>query len=119
MAAGIVSHQKMPKPARPASNRATNAFLNTRRSIIEAHIVHASMKQNRGRTPELNLAGFPRVSGINPTCYCCKIDANREKTMSKTHVRLATLAIAAGFAFAGPAFADMMKVTLDSKSEVP
>src|ERR1700704_4230778 len=32
---------------------------------------------------------------------------------------LATLAIAAAFAFAGPAFADKMKATLDGKSEVP
>jgi hypothetical protein len=32
---------------------------------------------------------------------------------------LAALALGAAFAFAGPAFADKMKVTLDSKSEVP
>ncbi|WP_375414099.1 CHRD domain-containing protein [uncultured Bradyrhizobium sp.] len=39
--------------------------------------------------------------------------------MSKTKVTLATLAIGATFAFAGPAFADKMKATLDGKSEVP
>src|SRR6266481_3114013 len=32
---------------------------------------------------------------------------------------LAALALAAAVAFAGPAFADKMKATLDSKSEVP
>ena len=32
---------------------------------------------------------------------------------------LATLALTAAFAFAGPAFADKMKVTLDGKQEVP
>jgi hypothetical protein len=37
--------------------------------------------------------------------------------MSKTI--LATLALGAAIAFAGPAFADKMKATLDGKSEVP
>ena len=39
--------------------------------------------------------------------------------MSKTRTMLATLALGATFAFAGPAFADKMKATLDGKSEVP
>lgn len=39
--------------------------------------------------------------------------------MSTTRTRLATLALGAAFAFAGPAFADKMKVTLDGKAEVP
>ena len=39
--------------------------------------------------------------------------------MSKTKVTLATLAIGAAVVFAGPAFADKMKATLDGKSEVP
>lgn len=39
--------------------------------------------------------------------------------MSKTKVTLATLAIGAAVAFAGPAFADKMKATLDGKQEVP
>jgi hypothetical protein len=39
--------------------------------------------------------------------------------MSKTKAMLATLAIGAAVAFAGPAFADKMKATLDGKSEVP
>jgi hypothetical protein len=39
--------------------------------------------------------------------------------MSKTKVTLATLAIGAAIAFAGPAFADKMKATLDGKSQVP
>lgn len=39
--------------------------------------------------------------------------------MSKTHFTLATIAIGAAVAFAGPAFADKMKATLDGKSEVP
>jgi hypothetical protein len=39
--------------------------------------------------------------------------------MSKTKVTLATLAIGAAVAFAGPAFADKMKATLDGKSQVP
>ena len=39
--------------------------------------------------------------------------------MSNTKTMLATLTLGAAFAFAGPAFADKMKVTLDSKSEVP
>jgi CHRD domain len=46
-------------------------------------------------------------------------DAHREKTMSKTRIMPATLALAATIAFAGPAFADKMKATLDGKSEVP
>ena len=36
-----------------------------------------------------------------------------------TKTMLATLALGAAVAFAGPAFADKMKVTLDGKSEVP
>src|SRR5436190_4965748 len=39
--------------------------------------------------------------------------------MSKTRTALATLALGATVALTGPAFADKMKVTLDSKSEVP
>src|SRR6266851_3738044 len=39
--------------------------------------------------------------------------------MSKTRIMLATLALGATIALAGPAFAEKMKVTLDSKSEVP
>ncbi len=39
--------------------------------------------------------------------------------MSKTKIMLATLALGATVALAGPAFAELMKVTLDSKSEVP
>ena len=39
--------------------------------------------------------------------------------MSNTRTMLATLALGATVAFAGPAFAEKMKVTLDSKSEVP
>jgi hypothetical protein len=45
-------------------------------------------------------------------------DVNREKTMSKKTM-LATLALGATVAFAGPAFADKMKATLDGASEVP
>jgi hypothetical protein len=39
--------------------------------------------------------------------------------MSKTKTMLATLALGATIAFAGPAFAAKMKATLDGKSEVP
>jgi CHRD domain len=39
--------------------------------------------------------------------------------MPKTRIMLATLALGATVASAGPAFADQMKVTLDGKSEVP
>src|SRR4030088_417767 len=39
--------------------------------------------------------------------------------MSNTRTMLATLALGATIAFAGPAFAEKMKVTLDGKSEVP
>jgi hypothetical protein len=39
--------------------------------------------------------------------------------MSKTKTTLATLAIGAAVAFAGPAFAEKMKATLDGKSAVP
>jgi hypothetical protein len=39
--------------------------------------------------------------------------------MSKTKTMLARLALGASVAFAGPAFAEKMKATLDSKSEVP
>ena len=39
--------------------------------------------------------------------------------MSKTKTALAMLALGASVVFAGPAFAEMMKATLDGKSEVP
>ena len=39
--------------------------------------------------------------------------------MSNTKTMLATLALGATVAFAGPAFADKMKATLDGKAEVP
>jgi hypothetical protein len=39
--------------------------------------------------------------------------------MSNTRTMLAALALGATIAFAGPAFADKMKATLDGKSEVP
>ena len=39
--------------------------------------------------------------------------------MSKTRTMLAMLALGAAVAFAGPAFAEKMKATLDGKSEVP
>jgi CHRD domain len=45
--------------------------------------------------------------------------ANREKTMLKTRTMFATLALGATVAFAGPAFADKLKATLDGASEVP
>jgi len=45
-------------------------------------------------------------------------DVNREKTMSNKTI-FATLALGAAIAFAGPAFAEKMKATLDGKSEVP
>jgi hypothetical protein len=39
--------------------------------------------------------------------------------MSKTKTMLATLALGAAVAFAGPAFAEKMTIKLDGKSEVP
>jgi hypothetical protein len=39
--------------------------------------------------------------------------------MSNTRIMLATLALGAAVGFAGPAFADKMKATLDGASEVP
>jgi hypothetical protein len=48
-----------------------------------------------------------------------KPEFNREKTMSKTKTMLATLTLGAVIAFAGPAFAEKMKATLDGKSETP
>jgi CHRD domain len=45
-------------------------------------------------------------------------DVNRENTMSNK-IMLATLTLSAALAFAGPAFADKMKATLDGKAEVP
>jgi hypothetical protein len=39
--------------------------------------------------------------------------------MSNTRIMLATLALGATVGFAGPAFADKMKATLDGASEVP
>jgi hypothetical protein len=39
--------------------------------------------------------------------------------MSKTKTVLATLALGAALAYAGPAFADKMKATLDGAAEVP
>jgi hypothetical protein len=66
---------------------------------------------------------FRRVlaeSGNKSEILLFQIDTNREKTMSKTKITLATLALGAAVAFAGSAFAaDKMKATLDGKSEVP
>jgi hypothetical protein len=45
-------------------------------------------------------------------------DVNRENTMSNK-IMLATLTLSAALAFAGPAFAEKMKATLDGKAEVP
>jgi hypothetical protein len=39
--------------------------------------------------------------------------------MSNTRIMIATLALGAAVAFAGPAFAEKMKATLDGKAEVP
>jgi CHRD domain len=39
--------------------------------------------------------------------------------MSNTRIMLATLALGTAIAFAGPAFAEKLKATLDSASEVP
>ena len=39
--------------------------------------------------------------------------------MSKTKMMLATIALGAGVAMAGPAFAEKLKAVLDAKSEVP
>src|SRR6266513_135009 len=47
------------------------------------------------------------------------VEPHRERTMSNTRTMLATLALGATVAFAGPAFAEKMKATLDGKSEVP
>src|SRR5229473_2827332 len=63
------------------------------------------------------------VTGIKPTNRCFESGTTtwrqQEETMSKTKIMLATLALGATVALAGPAFAEKMKVTLDSKSEVP
>src|SRR5882757_10269138 len=67
------------------------------------------------------------VTGIKPTNRCSESGTTtctttwrqQEETMSKTRIMLATLALGATVALAGPAFAEKMKVTLDSKSEVP
>ena len=63
------------------------------------------------------------ILGINPENHCFKLTAsifnvNREKTMPNKTM-LATLALGAAVAFAGPAFADKMKAALDGKAEVP
>jgi hypothetical protein len=65
---------------------------------------------------------FKPVAGIKTESHCFEadIDINREKKiMSNTRTMLATLALGAAVAFAGPAFADKMKATLDGASEVP
>jgi hypothetical protein len=67
------------------------------------------------------------VTGIKPknrcsesgTTTCTTTWRQQEETMSKTKIMLATLALGATVALAGPAFAEKMKVTLDGKSEVP
>src|ERR1044072_5931144 len=46
------------------------------------------------------------------------MENNREKVMSNKPM-LAMLALGAAVAFAGPAFADKMKATLDGKAEAP
>ena len=72
----------------------------------------------------LKIAGVEAgPTGINPQSRCSKLTAsrrvNREKTMSNTRTMLATLALGAAVAVAGPAFADKMKVTLDGKPKSP
>src|ERR1700710_1042905 len=62
-----------------------------------------------------------RPAGIEPKSHCFETDdnANRERNMLKTKTMLATLALGTTIVFAGPAFAEKMKATLDGKSEVP
>src|SRR5262249_8567286 len=55
-------------------------------------------------------------SGINLRARCFELNNNRESPMTKT---IAILAFGAAVVLAGPAFADKMTATLDSKSEVP
>src|SRR5215469_2748171 len=66
------------------------------------------------------------ISGIKAKCHCfenvfssavASIDVNKERAMKKA--MYATLAFAAAVAFAGPAFAEKFKATLDGKTEVP
>jgi len=67
------------------------------------------------------------ILGIKAKCHCFEIgncfqcgsviDVNKERAMKKA--MYATLAFAAAVAFAGPAFAEKFKITLDGKSEVP
>jgi CHRD domain len=68
-----------------------------------------------------NNTALKPILGIKPQTHCFEtgtlLDANRERTMTKT--MLAMLALGATVAFAGPAFAEKMKATLDGKSEVP
>jgi hypothetical protein len=47
------------------------------------------------------------------------LDANREKPTMPNKTMIAMLGLSAAVAFAGPAFADKMKATLDGKAEVP
>jgi CHRD domain len=47
------------------------------------------------------------------------LDANREKRTMPNKTMIAMLGLSAAVAFAGPAFADKMKATLDGKAEVP
>src|SRR3954468_4228155 len=102
MTAGIVNHQNMPRPAMPAMIRARKILLTVRYPLSSQDKTGLSMVRNPGRIPELNFAAFLPDSGIKPKSNCFEIDANREKTMSRTAVKLATLAFGAAFAFAGP-----------------
>jgi hypothetical protein len=67
-----------------------------------------------------NNTALKPILGIKPQTHCFEtgtLDANRERIMTKT--MLAVLALGATVAFAGPAFAEKMKATLDGKSETP
>jgi hypothetical protein len=70
------------------------------------------------------LPAIAPVSGIKPETHCFEdwhhhLTPTGRETMPNTRTMLVTLALGATMAFAGPAFAEKMKATLDGKAEVP
>jgi hypothetical protein len=121
VAGAAVSHQKRPG----AAAHATATTSKIRRAIRPS--VTTTLQPQYGRIFSHKLLEkinpFQPPAGIRPRSHCFKTDifadTKRERTMTNTKTVLAMLAVGAAVAFAGPACAEKMKATLDSKSEVP
>src|SRR5579859_7500409 len=105
---------------------ATTSHTKIRRSIQRSITIGSARRplcQPLGHRLRENFSPIRPYSGIRSKTGCFEManvnDVHREKTMSKTRLMLATLALGTAVAFAGPAFAQKMTVKLDGASEVP